>query len=88
MDQIDTQRVADIARWYLESHDTRALTNWKPTELDNLQAALQTTILREYPKLDGDVRFRISNVGRDKPDSPIQLEVEILRVVGYVNVAV
>jgi hypothetical protein len=88
MDHIDTQRVADIARRFLESNDTKALTNWKPTELDNLQAALQNTILREYPELAADVRFLITNVGRDAPDSSIQLEVEILRVVGHVNVAV
>ena len=88
MEQIDTQRVADIARRFLESTDTKALTNWKPTELDNLQAALQNAILREYPELNADVRVLITNVGRDAPDTSIQLEVEILRVVGHVNVAV
>jgi hypothetical protein len=88
MEQIDTQRVADIVRRFLESNDTKALTNWKPTQLDNLQAALRNTILREYPELAADVRFLITNVGRDEPDTSIQLEVEILRVVGHVNVAV
>ncbi len=88
MEQIDTRRVAHIVRRFLESNDTKALTSWRPTQLDKLQVALQNTILHEYPDLAADVRFLITNVGRDEPDSSIQLEVEILRVVGHVNVAV
>jgi hypothetical protein len=88
MDQIDTQRVADITRLFLVSNGTTAITNWKPTDMEDLQVALHNTIMREYPELDAGVRFHITSATRVAPDSPLEVEVELLRVVGHVNVAV
>jgi hypothetical protein len=88
MDQIDTQRVADITRRFLESNGTTAIANWKPTDLDDLEAALRDTILREYPKIGTDVVFQIATAMRVASDSPLQITVNILRPVGRVEVAV
>jgi hypothetical protein len=88
MEQIDTQRVADIAQRFLESNDTTAIADWKPTPFDDLQVALHNTIHREYPEVDPDVMFRIGTAIQATPDSPRQITVGILRVVGHVNVTV
>jgi hypothetical protein len=86
MADIDTQRVADIAQRFLESNDTTAIANWKPTPFDALQVALHNTIHREYPELDPDVVFRIGMAIQATPGSPRQITVQILRAVGQVNV--
>jgi hypothetical protein len=88
MGQIDTQRVADIARRFLESTGTTAIVDWKPTDFDLLQVALHNTIMREYPELDADLWFRMGRAVQRTPDSSLQVEVQMLRVVGQIEVEV
>ena len=88
MDDIDIGRIAGIAQRFLEQQGTETISHWSPTAFDELQGALHDAIMREYPELDYTLQFRISMASRVKPDEPMQVEVAILRLLGYARVRV
>lgn len=88
MEQIDEQRVAEIALNFLKEKGTMAITSWTPTAFDKLQGELNDAIMEEYPRQRGSFWFRITFAGRAHPNDPREFHVEILRVLGQITVKV
>jgi hypothetical protein len=79
---MDNIRIAQIDQKFLRD---QAICDWTPSRLD---VDLHNTIIREYPDLDSNLRFHITQVSRVRADGPLEVHVEISQVVGNVKLRV
>lgn len=83
MNQIAEKRIGEIAQKFLTKTGTTAITSWTPSDFERLEGELHSTIMHEYPGLDTNLRFHITQF---TGGSPNEVHVEISRVLGEVKV--
>jgi hypothetical protein len=86
--RLDQQRIARITQKFLKENGTAAITEWTPSDFDRMQADLHNTVMHQYPELQSNLRFRITQASRVHADGPLEVHVEIYQVVGNTKLQV